>query len=354
MLWSSAVPLLSMGQAVMPQPCLGLGQTPQEQQQDQLSFQELLEEMQHSVHVQYLEELQDLHVRFKQGLILRQQQQAHQIRDLPLYQVYEADIKKKTRDLSNLLYDNGDLQIPTVERSLFSNLLITCGSAVACLAGSAVACLAGSAVACLAALLVFIETTKKGKSQEASSQSQRLLKKGVVIFPTSPSSQGSFCQLESNHSAQSAGVYNDLSDQLSPSVHSDQSPSVHNDLSDQLSPSVHSDQTASIHNDLSDQLPPSVHSDLIASVNNDLSDQLSPSVHSDQSPSVHSDQSFPSIHSAILGLSKTDNHSDLCFLTTGKCFDINNECKVSVPIFWACGHNLGGPPRPHYQREELA
>ena len=338
MLWSSAVPLLIMGQAVMPQPCLGLGQTPQEQQQDQLSFQELLEEMQHSVHVQYLKELQDLHVRFKQGLILRQQQQAHQIRDLPLYQVYEADLKKKKRDLSNLLYDNGDLQIPTVERGLFSNPLIMCGSAVAC----------------LAALSVFIETTKKGKSQEASSQSQRLLKKGVVSFPTSPSSQGSFCQLESNHSAQSAGVYNDLSDQLSPSVHSDQSPSVHNDLSDQLSPSVHSDQTASIHNDLSDRLPPSVHSDLIASVNNDLSDQLSPSVHSDQSPSVHSDQSFPSVHSAILGLSKTDNHSDLCFQTTGKCFDINNECKVSVPIFWACRHNLGGPPRPHYQREELA
>ena len=319
-----------MGQTMMPQPHLGLGQTPQEQQQDQRLLQEVLD-----LKVQYLKVLQDLHVGFKPCLILRQQQQAHQNRDLPLYQVYEADVKKKKRDLSNLLYNNGDLQIPTVERGLFSNLLIMCGSAVSC----------------VAALSVFIEATKKGKNQEASSQSQRLLKKGVVSFPTSPSSQGSFCQLESNHSAQSAGVYKYLSDQLSPSVHIDK---YSNDLSDQLSPSVHSDQTASVHNDLSDQLSPSIHSDLIASVNNDLSDQLSPSVHSDQSPGVHSDQSFPSVHSAILSLSKTDNHSDLCFLTTGECFDINNECKVSVPIFWACGHNLGGPPRPHYQREELA
>ena len=103
---------------------------------------------------------------------------------------------------------------------------------------------------------------------------------------------------------------------------------------------IHSDQSSCIHSDFSN------------------SDLLSPSVHSDQSPSVHSDQSLSSesVDSAILGPSKTGNHSVLCFLTTGKRpdSDIDNELKVPVPVFRACGHYLGGPPRPHYQREELA
>ena len=297
-----------MGQTMMPQPHLGLGQTPQEQQQDQL--QELFQDF--SVHMQYLEELQGPHVGFMSAWVLYGLQEAHQRRDLPLYQVYEADIKKQKRDLSNSLYDNGDLQIPTVERGLFSNLLL----------------MGGSAVESFAVLSVLLETTKKGKSQEASSQSQRLLKTEVVKVHSASwrvNTVLSLLECTTISVISCLPVFTAISDQ---------SPSVHNDLSDQLSPSV--------------------HSDLIASVHNDLSDQLSPSVHSDQSPSVHSDQSFPSVHSAILGLSKTDNHSDLCFLTTGKCSDINNECKVPVPIFWACGHNLGGPPRPHYQREELA
>ena len=123
--------------------------------------------------------------------------------------------------------------------------------------------------------------------------------------------------------------------QAFPQRECNQPPRIDDDHSDQLSPSVHSDQPPSVHSIQS----PSVHSD-----------QSFPSVHSNQSfPSVHSDLPFPSVHSAILGLSKTGNHSDLCFLTKG-----NNEFKVPVPIFRACGHNLGVPPRPHHQREGLA
>ena len=120
------------------------------------------------------------------------------------------------------------------------------------------------------------------------------------------------------------------------------SPSVQSATFNQSETGIYSDQSSCIHSDFSN------------------SDLLSPSVHIDKSPSVHSDQSLlsESVHSAILGPSKTGNHSVLCFLTTGKRpdsdIDSNNELKVPVPVFRACGHDLGGPPRPHYQREELA